>query len=160
MRQGGSAVGELVTAGARLAVRMYAHPTPIVIGCTGHALAMGAVLLCSTDARYGARGAFKVGLNEVAIGMTLPPFAALLAEARLSPTHLQRAAALAEIFDPVEAVTAGYLDRAFEPDDLEAAVLAEARRTASLDMRAHRGTTRFMRADTIARIEQSLESFG
>ncbi len=160
MKQGGAAVGELVTAGARLAVRLYSHPTPVIIGATGHALAMGAVLLCSTDARFGTRGEFKIGLNEVAIGMTLPPFAALLAEARLSPTHLQRAASLAEIFDPEEAVRAGFFDRVFEADALEAAVLAEAKRTASLDMRAHSGTARAMRADVIARIEKSLESFG
>ncbi len=70
MRSGGAAVGELVGGGARLALRLYEFPSPVVAACTGHALAMGAILLLASDTRLGARGDFKLGLNEVAIGMT------------------------------------------------------------------------------------------
>ena len=83
MNQGGPAVPELVLAGARFAIRVYECPLPVVIACTGHALAMGAVLLLAPDLRLGARGAYKIGLNEVAIGMTLPGFAVELARERL-----------------------------------------------------------------------------
>jgi len=160
MKQGGAAVAELVGGGARLALRLYGHPTPVVMGCSGHALAMGAVLLLTADTRIGTAGSFKLGLNEVAIGMTLPYFATALAEERLSPTHLHRAAAIAEIFDPEEAVRAGFLDHVVEGDALEEAVMVEAQRMAGLDMRAYKGTIRFMRDDVIARVEKSLASFG
>lgn len=159
MKQGGKAVSEMVGAGARLALQIYGHPTPVMIGCTGHGLAMGAVLLLVADLRVGTRGAFKLGLNEVAIGMTLPFFGTALAEARLAPTHLQRATLLAEIFTPEGAVEAGFLDRTVDPDALEATVMEEARRTATLDMRAYEGTCRAMRSELIAQIEKSLESF-
>ncbi len=160
MKQGGAAVPELVAAGARLASRIYAHPTPVVMGCTGHGLAMGAILLLSADARIGTSGPFKIGLNEVAIGMTLPPFGVQFAEERLAVSHRQRAVALAEIFDPEGAVAAGFLDRVVDADELEEAVMTEARRTASLDMRAYAGTIRSMRGPFIERLEKGLESFG
>ena len=36
---------------------------------------MGAILLFTSDVRIGAEGTFKIGLNEVAIGMPVPRFA-------------------------------------------------------------------------------------
>ena len=158
MRQGGDAVPALVTAGARLAIRVYECPLPVVIACTGHALAMGAVLLLAPDLRIGAQGAFKIGLNEVAIGMTLPGFAMELARERLSPRHLVRATALAEIYTPEGAVDAGFLDRAVPPAELEAVAVAEAARCAAeLQQPAHRTTKRRLRAASAARLHDSLE---
>ena len=55
--------------GAELALRVYMSPIPIVLGITGHALAMGGILATTADYRIGADGPFKLGLNEVAIGM-------------------------------------------------------------------------------------------
>ena len=56
----------------RLAERMLSFPRPVVVACTGNAIAMGAFLLLSADHRIGAAGDVKIGLNEVAIGLTLP----------------------------------------------------------------------------------------
>ena len=50
-------------------------PIPVVLGVTGHALAMGGILTTCADYRVGADGPFKIGLNEVAIGMPVPGFA-------------------------------------------------------------------------------------
>ena len=55
----------LVTAGAELLLRLYLFPRPVVVACNGHALAMGALLLLVADARIGAAGDFKIGLNEI-----------------------------------------------------------------------------------------------
>jgi len=66
MRQGAETVRSLVTAGAELALRLYGFPRPVVAACTGHAIAMGALLLLCADARLGTEGDFKIGLNEVA----------------------------------------------------------------------------------------------
>jgi enoyl-CoA hydratase len=113
---------------------------------------MGAVLLLSADTRLGAEGDFKIGLNEVAIGLALPPFASRLAEARLSKRHLVRAALEAEIYAPSPAVEAGFLDRVARPEALGGEALAEANRLAKLDPSAFRATKAALRADTIARI--------
>jgi enoyl-CoA hydratase len=156
MNQGGEAMGRLVTTGGRLALRLYEFPLPVVVGCTGHALAMGAVVLCAADLRIGAAGDYKVGLNEVAIGLTLPVFASELARERLAPTHLQRATALAEAFSPAGAVEAGFLDRAVPPADVEGAALEAAATLAGLPGGAHAGTKRLLRERALTAIRASL----
>jgi enoyl-CoA hydratase len=156
MNEGGDAMVRLVTAGGRLALRLYESPLPVVLGCTGHALAMGAVVLCAADLRIGAAGAYKIGLNEVAIGLALPVFASELARARLSPRYLQRATALAELYDPAGAVEAGFLDRAVPSDQLEAAVLEAAATLAALPARAHALTKRSLRATNLETLRTSL----
>lgn len=156
MNAGGEAMLRLVAAGGRLAVRLYELPLPVVIGCTGHALAMGAVVLCAADLRLGAAGPYKIGLNEVAIGLALPAFAAELARARLSPRHLQRATALAEVYDAAGAVEAGFLDRALPADRLEAAALEAATTLAALPTGAHSQTKRTLRAATLEALRAQL----
>src|SRR5690606_38722158 len=74
MQGGIDDVRALVRAGAHLCLRISTLPRPVVLACTGHALAAGAILLMSADVRVGAAGEFKIGLNEVAIGMPVPHF--------------------------------------------------------------------------------------
>jgi enoyl-CoA hydratase len=158
MRSGdAAAMGNLVKAGAELAIRLYGFPSPVVIGCSGHAIAMGAVLLLSADARIGTAGDFKLGLNEVAIRMTLPMFAVELARDRLSRRHLQAATVQARIYDPSGAIDAGYLDRVVAPEELEREAIAEAQRLAELDPHAHHGTKLNLRGPTLERMRASLE---
>jgi enoyl-CoA hydratase len=152
MREGAEQARALVGRGAELALRLYAFPLPVVIACTGHAIAMGAVLLLGGDTRLGAEGDFKIGLNEVSIGLALPPFALRLAEARLSKRHLVRATLEAEIYAPSAAVDAGFLDRVTSAEGLAVEALAEANRLAALDRLAFQATKVGLRSDTIARI--------
>jgi enoyl-CoA hydratase len=157
MRSGdGAALGRMVRGGAELALRLYEYPLPVVVACTGHAIAMGAVLLLAADLRFGARGDFKLGLNEVAIGMTLPMFAVELANDRIARRHLQRLVNLAEMVDPQAAVEVGLLDRVVPPDALLATAVEEATRLSTLDLRAHYGTKKNLRGPTLERIRASL----
>lgn len=153
MGQGLKAAGALTLQGADLAIRLYSFPAPVVLGVTGHALAMGGLLCLSADERIGADGDFKIGLNEVAIGMTLPRFGILLAQERLSKRHQARAVVDAEIYDPRGAVDAGFLDRVVAPE----AVVDEAQTRAralgeGLHPVAHRNTKLSMRAETLERL--------
>ena len=90
---------------------------------------MGAILLLAADTRIGAEGPFKIGMPEVAIGMPLPRFAVELAHDRLSRRWFTAASAHAEVFDPVGAVDAGYLDRIVAPDDVVGEATAHMRLT-------------------------------
>ncbi|MBW2666494.1 MAG: crotonase/enoyl-CoA hydratase family protein, partial [Deltaproteobacteria bacterium] len=102
MGAGSNQVHGLVAAGAELFCRFLEFPLPIVVAATGHAVAAGAIMLLAADARLGAAGKFRIGLSEVAIGMTLPHFAAALARNRLSKRHYLRATAQAELYSPEE----------------------------------------------------------
>jgi enoyl-CoA hydratase len=156
MREGGEPMVRLLRRGAETAVRLMGFETPVVLGVSGHALAMGALLCLSADYRVGIRGDFKIGLNEVAIGMTLPWFGIELARARLAPTHVDRAVGLAQICDPDAAVGAGYLDEVVEADTLLGHVGALAQVLSGLDMRAHAATKRRLREPFFAAYEEAL----
>jgi len=116
----------LLRAGAEVALDIFEFPMPVVIASTGHALAMGAILLLAADYRIGAEGTFKIGLNEVAIGMPVPSFAVELARNCLTTKAFTVAINHAEVYDPAGAVTAGYLDETVAPDDVIAASIAHA----------------------------------
>jgi enoyl-CoA hydratase len=148
---------DLVTAGAELFVRQLEFPLPIVSACTGHALAAGALLLLASDVRVAARGEFKIGLNEVAIGMGLPIFAVEMARHRLSRRHFLRATSQARIYTPDEAVDAGYVDQAVDADDLERVARAEAGRVAKAPQPAFRHTKRSVHGTVVSRIRATLE---
>ncbi len=156
MKDGPDAARELVTAGAELLLRLYEFPLPTVTGASGHALAAGALVLCASDTRIGARGDFKIGLNETAIGMALPIFGVEFARDRLSKRHFTAAGVQARIYDPEGAVAAGYLDRVVDAEELEGAVLAEAGALAKLPRGAYAATKRSSRRATIAHIRETL----
>jgi len=156
MKAGPDAVRSLVSSGAELLLRLYEAPLPIVTACSGHAMAMGAVLLLGSDLRIGAAGDFKIGLNEVSIRMTLPRFAVEIARDRLSRRHFQRAVIQAEIYRPEGAVDAGYLDRIVPAERLAEEAMAEAERLAGLPRRAFSETKRRVRGASVERIRRSL----
>lgn len=140
MNQGGEAMLQLLQSGASLSRRLIDFDTPVILGVSGHALAMGALLLLSADYRIGIHGSYKIGLNEVAIGMTLPWFGVELARHRLAKTHFNKAVGLAQVYDAEAAVTAGYLDEAVAEDQLMSRATSLAEQLSALDMTAHRQT--------------------
>jgi enoyl-CoA hydratase len=159
MREGGAdAAREMVSTGARLALRLARFPAPVVIASNGHALAMGAVLLMAADTRIGAEGSFKIGFNEVAIGMTTPLFLVELARERISKRHFVRAVVQSEIYLPVDAVDAGFLDRVVAEDALFDEALAEALRLAKLPRAAYVRTRARVRGAALEAIDAQLES--
>jgi enoyl-CoA hydratase len=157
-RSGPEAVFRLVTAGARLFFRFLEFPLPIVIAATGHAIAAGAVALLAADARVGAKGRFKIGLTEVASGMTLPLFAVELARQRLSKRHFIRATTQAQLYTPEAAVDAGFLDRVTSPEDVFDAARAEADRLAAINQPAFAATKQRAHAALVADLRGSLEA--
>lgn len=157
MAEGAAAAAAMVHAGGRLLMSIYNHPKPIVVGCTGHAIAMGAFMVMAGDYRIGARGDFKIGATETAIGMTLPTFGIELARACLSKRHYDRAIVQSTIYDPSAAVDAGFLDALVEPDRLEAEALEVAGRLGQLKQPAFRNNKRLAHAATVDLILSGLD---
>lgn len=116
----------LVRSGAELLLRIWEFPRPVLIACTGHAVAAGAMFLLAADYRIGIEGDWSIGLNEIGIGMPLPQFTVELARARLDPRAFTRATLHAELYDGEGAVRAGYLDEAVPAEELLDRVMAKA----------------------------------
>lgn len=159
MQAGPQQARDLLNAGARFGHSLYLSPVPVVIGCTGHALAMGAILLFCADVRIGAEGPYKIGMNEVAIGMPVPRFAIELARDRLAPTHLTAAVNLAGVFPPDVAAEAGYLDEVVALDAVEGAAIDQAKALAAgLHPAAFRLTREYLRGENAERVLAGLEA--
>jgi len=157
MGQGGAAMANLVVDGARLAYRLLQSPVPVVIACSGHALAMGGLLLMATDFRIGINGAYKIGLNEVAIGMTMPYFGVELARGRLHTPFFHRAVINAEMFSPAGAVDAGFLDQVVDESALAEAAFAAAQQLTKLNVSAHHLTKLRVREPMLRAVADAIE---
>lgn len=142
IQAGGRASAEMVLGGFELAHRVLAHPRPVVIACTGHAVAMGAFLLLSGDYRIGTVAAAKFTANEVAIGLTMPRAATEILRHRLTPSAFQRATLLAESFGPTNAVETGFLDEVVDVDRFDERVRSVAEALVGLDVDAQVATKR------------------
>jgi len=89
---------QMVKAGAELALRILSFPYPVVAACHGNAYPMGAFLIMSSDYRLAAEGDYRIGMNEVAIGITPPRWATEIARQRLLPAYLSRTVVTGEMF--------------------------------------------------------------
>ncbi len=155
---GGSEAAAMLHAGFTLAERLLSFPTPVVVACTGHAIAMGVFLVLAGDYRLGARGDFRIGATEVALGITMPFFGIEICRQRLAPAHFHRAVINAEIYAPDDAVVAGFLDRVVPAADLAAESRRVADGLAKLDAGVHAATKLRARAGALAAIRTAIEA--
>jgi len=157
MGQGGEQVMKLVSGGADFAKRILQFPTPVVLAVTGHALAMGGIMLMTADYRIGIAGDYKLGLNEVAIGMSMPRFGVEIARSRLAPTHFELSVNCAYLYDAEGAVESGYLDEAVDSGQLMYRAVAIAEQLSGLNMEAHKNTKSRVRAPLLRALEEAME---
>ncbi len=146
----------MVTAGARLAERLLAFPHPVVAACNGNAVAMGGFLLLAADVRIGVAGDFRIGLNEVAIGLTVPWFGVALATHRLARPYADRCLGTGVLLDPEEARAAGFLDRVVPAERLREEALAAAQALAAVDRAAHAATKLRVRERALAGVRDGI----
>ena len=147
----------LLRSGADLLMKLYGSPLPVVAACTGHALAGGALVLLTADVRIGTLGAFRIGLNEVSIGLPVPVLAMELARDRITGTELGRATLRAQIYGPEEAARVGFLDEVTQGDAVLARAKEEAAKLGVLSRMAYHATKKRLRGKTIDRIVSTLD---
>ena len=157
MKDGPDSAKELVTAGSKLALKMLSFPLPIIIACSGHAIAKGAFLLLCCDYRIGVEGDFKIGLNEVMIGMTMHNAGITIAKARLTSIYLERSVNNAEIYSPSEALNAGFLDKIVSEEYLMSTAIKIAKMFGQLDFKAHAETKLKVRKVYLDELENAIE---
>lgn len=141
-KQDRAAQFEMLKAGALLTERLRSFPAPIVTACTGHAIAMGVFTMLSTDFRIGVEGAFKIWVNEVHIGMTVPRFAIETCRQRLAPSHFHRAVVTGELHTPQQAREAGFLDELVPASELMKAARQKALALAGMGRKDYVATKR------------------
>jgi enoyl-CoA hydratase len=158
LKVGGTEAAHLLRAGFDLAARLLSFPTPVLVACPGHAVAMGVFLLLSGDYRIGASGSYKLTANEVAIGMTMPRAAVEICRQRLTPACFNRAVVIAEVFSPDNAVAAGFLDRVVPAAELVGTAAGAAAELARLDLDAHAATKLRARRLASAALREAIDA--
>src|ERR1700745_2738189 len=115
----------MLRGGFELSYRLLSYPKPVVMACTGPAIAMGSFLLCSADHRIAAPG-YNIQANEVAMGIVLPYAALVIMKLRLTPSAYQQSVGLSKVFFGETALAAGFIDEMDRPE----AVLSRAEEAA------------------------------
>lgn len=147
----------MVKRGFELLVRLYSFPLPLVAACTGHGIAMGAFIIMACDYRIGSRGNFKMSLPETAIGMDLPPILVELTASRIAKRHLSRVALQSEVYDPEQAVEAGFTDEVVDIAALAARAMEVAEKLAQLPPAQYATNKLSTRVHTLQAMRDSLE---
>ena len=155
---GGEARNDLVSGGWDLLIRLVGFPKPLVIACTGNAVAAGAALLLTGDVRLGTDGDFKVGFNEVPIGLPLPGTVAALAEAQLARSELFAATAGGRLYAPGEAVAAGYFHDVVAPGEVVGRAVETASAIGRLPQRAFATTKQTIAGATVAAMRNQISA--
>lgn len=154
--RGGADVPAMLDAGLRLCARLVGYPLPVLAVCTGHALALGAILLNCCDARVGTLGASRIQINEVRIGMTLPLSSLEACRRKLAPAHFQAATTLGLPFTPESALLAGFFEEVVPPEALAATVARWSADLASLDTATFTSNKRRVNDATLAAMHAAL----
>ena len=123
---------QMVKSGFEMLLRIFSFPRPVVAACSGHAIALGAFLLCSSDYRVGSSGNFKIGANELRNNMIIPTPILEIAKFKLNKTHKQRALLNAEMYAIEDAIEPGYLDEVVAPEKVFEVAMTKAKDLATL----------------------------
>jgi 3,2-trans-enoyl-CoA isomerase len=144
-------------------LRLYRTPLVLVAAIEGHAPAGGTVFAITADHRVMADGPYKMGLNEVAVGLAVPPFLCAVVVGLLGQRNAERLLTTGALLPPHEALAVGFVDEVVGQDEVIARAKAEALRRTTLPPEARRETKRLLRArhsDAIAAgIEHEVDAF-
>ncbi len=94
---------------------LAACPVPLAAAITGHAPAGGTVLALFADYRIVAEGDWKLGLNEVQVGLTLPPIIFSVLHRLIGAHQAERLAVAGLLVSPTEALRIGLVDEIVPP---------------------------------------------
>lgn len=134
-----------------------ASPIPIVAAITGHAPAGGTVLGLFCDGRVMAQGDFKMGLNEVQVGIPLPPVILSGLQRLVGPRLAEQLAVSGALLSAQEARAIGMVDELAPPEQVLERALAWCQRLLAVPGDAFLATRREARADLVALFDRDLK---
>ncbi len=127
-------------------------PVPIVAAITGHAPAGGAVLALHCDYRVAAAGSWKMGLNEVRVGLAVPSTILQALSDLIGPRNARRLAGSGSMVEMDEALRLGMVDELVAGEMVIARALAWCEEMTALPPIAMNQTRRLAKADFVARL--------
>jgi enoyl-CoA hydratase/carnithine racemase len=132
---------------------LAASPIPIAAAITGHSPAGGAVLSLYCDVRImaeGAEGGYRIGLNEVQVGIPMPPVIFQALRRLVGPRQAERLCVTAELLPAAEARRLGFVDELVAPESVVARAVEWCNAVLALPPQAMAITRRLARADLVS----------
>lgn len=130
---------------------------PIVAAITGHAPAGGTVLSLFCDGRVMAEGDFKIGLNEVQVGIPLPPIILSGLQRLVGMRVGEQLAVTGALLSSQDALRVGLVDELAPAEQVVERALAWCQRMLAVPAQAFALTRRDARADVVALFDRDLE---
>lgn len=132
-----------------LAGAIACSPVPVAAAITGHSPAGGAVLALFCDRRVMAEGEFRIGLNEVQVGLPLPPIIHAALIRQLGAREAERLAVAGLLVETAEARRIGLVDESAPADQVVQRAVDWCRDLLKLPREAMQLTRDLARADLV-----------
>lgn len=129
---------------------LAASKVPVAAAITGHSPAGGAVISLFCDTRFMSRGDYRIGLNEVAVGLVVPPVIQAGLRRLVGAHRAERLMVAGALLSPEDAHAVGLVDHL--SDDPEGAIedaIGWSKRHCDLPRQAMIGTRKLARADLV-----------
>ena len=130
--------------------RVAASPVPIVTALTGHSPAGGTVIALYADYRIQAEGDFRLGLNEVQVGLVVPPVIHQALVRLIGPYPAERHLVAGEMIPTSRALEIGLIDEIVPAEQVVEAAVAWCQRHLALPGKAMQATRALCRADLVS----------
>jgi 3,2-trans-enoyl-CoA isomerase len=122
-------------------------PIPVAAAITGHSPAGGAVIAIFCDTRIAAQGKFKIGLNEVQVGLPVPRVILGGLTRLVGQRQAERLAVRGMLISPDEALACGLVDQVVAPEEVVPKALDWCREMLKMPAHAMHATRKALRAD-------------
>jgi enoyl-CoA hydratase/carnithine racemase len=133
---------------------LASSPVPVLAAVSGHAPAGGAVLALHCDWRVGVRGKFRMGLNEVQVGLPVPRTILIALTRLVGPRSAAQLATRGDLLSMEAAAAAGLLDELVEPVELLSVARQRLTELLALPPAAMNLTRLGAKAELLAALEQ------
>ncbi len=130
-------------------------PVPVAAALTGHSPAGGAVLALMCDRRFMAAGNYRIGLNEVQVGVSMPPSIYEAMRLVVGERQAGRLCVEAKLLLPDEALRVGLVDEVIPVDRVVSRSLEWVMELRSLPRGVMRETRDLVRRPLKALFEQT-----
>lgn len=136
--------------------QLAVQPMPVVAAITGHCAAAAAVMVLFCDYRIMSDGPYKIGLNEVAVGLCPGRIAYQAFRRQVGARHADQLVVGGEFIDPRTAAQIGLVEALCAPDAVIPQAIARAQAYLSLPQQAMSETRRIARQDLVQLCEQAM----
>ncbi len=134
-------------------LRLYQFERPIIAALNGHAFAGGMILALCCDFRIGVTDGAKFSINEVPVGVPMPPSFAELVRNILGPYSAEECILTGKIYEHDDALRLGLIHHAVDIHNMREVALLQAKSIREDCYTAYAFSKKTLRSASLERIQ-------